>query len=126
DFINFTLSIASRRDETLRPVYSVVPTEALDERTAPDLEGYRGDGPVRIGNAAAGQAQHDTYGSIILAATPMFFDRRLPRPGDDGRFGLLESVGERAVAASFHPDAGISESHSRHLVRHQPSGVCCR
>ena len=28
------------------------------------------------------QAQHDVYGSIILAATPMFFDRRLPKPGD--------------------------------------------
>ncbi len=67
EFISFTLSIASNPDEELRPLYSVVSNINVDERIAPDLEGYRGDGPVRIGNAAVGQAQHDTYGSVILA-----------------------------------------------------------
>lgn len=90
DFITFTLGLAANPDQALRPVYSVVPSNSLDERIAPDLQGYRGDGPVRIGNAAANQVQHDTYGSIILAAMPMFFDRRLPRPGDEGLFQLLE------------------------------------
>jgi GH15 family glucan-1,4-alpha-glucosidase len=124
DFINFTLSIASKRDEALRPVYSVVPTEALEERTAPDLQGYRGDGPVRIGNAAADQAQHDTYGSIILAATPMFFDRRLPRPGDDGLFRLLESLGERAAATALQPDAGIWEYRGRTRIHTHSVAMC--
>ena len=55
-------------------------------RIAAILKGYQGDGPVRIGNAAAAQNQHDTYGSIILAAMPMFFDRRLPDSGDKGLF----------------------------------------
>ena len=90
EFISFTLSIASKPDQELRPVYSVVPTTTIEERIAPDLEGYRGDGPVRIGNAAVDQVQHDAYGSVILAAMPMFFDRRLPRPGDEGLFHLLE------------------------------------
>ena len=98
EFISFTLSIASKSDHELRPVYSVVQTTSIEERTAPDLEGYRGDGPVRIGNAAVDQIQHDTYGSVILAAMPMFFDRRLPRPGDEGLFHLLESLGDRAAA----------------------------
>ena len=43
---------------------------------------HGGDGPVRVGNAAVNQAQHDSYGSIILATMPMFFDRRLPTPGE--------------------------------------------
>ena len=90
EFISFTLSIASKPDQELRPLYSVVPTTDIEERIAPDLAGYRGDGPVRIGNAAVNQVQHDTYGSVILAAMPMFFDRRLPRPGDEGLFHLLE------------------------------------
>ena len=38
-------------------------------------------GPVRIGNAAVNQNQHDAYGSVILSAMPMFFDKRLPRAG---------------------------------------------
>src|SRR5437763_5847132 len=81
-FISFIFGIASNPHEPLRPVYSVVPIEAMDEKTAPALKGYRGDGPVRIGNAAAGQVQNDTYGSVILAAMPMIYDRRLPRLGD--------------------------------------------
>src|SRR5581483_9581882 len=95
DFIMYTLGIASNTN-SMRPVYGIVPTEPLHERTTPDLKGYRGDGPVRVGNAAAEQSQHDTYGSIVLAAMPMFFDRRLPRLGDKGLFRLLEMLGERA------------------------------
>jgi GH15 family glucan-1,4-alpha-glucosidase len=76
-FISFILGIAS--EDPLRPVYSVVPTDPMDEIIAPNLNGYRNDGPVRIGNAAVHQRQHDTFGSIILAAMPMFFDRRLPQ-----------------------------------------------
>ena len=87
----------------MRPVYSVVPTDPMDESTATELKGYRGDGPVRIGNAAAAQVQHDTYGSVILAAMPMFFDRRLPRPGDEGLFRLLETLGAKAGELALKP-----------------------
>src|SRR5262249_11376432 len=124
DFINFTLGIAANREEALRPVYSVVPTDALEELTAPDLKGYRGDGPVRIGNAAAEQAQHDTYGSIILAATPMFFDRRLPRPGDESLFRLLESLGHVAAKHALRPDAGIWEYRGRSRVHTHSAAMC--
>ena len=101
DFIAFTLSIASNPSEQMRPVYGVVPIDPMDERTATELKGYRGDGPVRIGNAAARQVQNDTYGSVILAAMPMFYDRRLPRLGDEGLFRLLETLGGQGGRARF-------------------------
>src|SRR5215831_21095687 len=107
EFISFTLGIASNPDGLLRPVYSVVPTDPLDEWTAKELMGYRGDGPVRIGNAAAEQVQNDTYGSIILAAMPMFYDRRLPRLGDEGLFRLLETLGGKAGELALEADNGI-------------------
>ena len=124
EFISFTLSIASKLDHELRPVYSIVPTTSIEERTAPDLEGYRGDGPVRIGNAAVDQIQHDTYGSVILAAMPMFFDRRLPRPGDEGLFHLLESLGDRAARKAFEPDAGIWEYRGRSRIHTHSAAMC--
>ena len=124
EFISFTLSIASKSDHELRPLYSVVPTTAIEERIAPDLEGYRGDGPVRIGNAAVDQVQHDAYGSVILAAMPMFFDRRLPRPGDEGLFHLLESLGNRAAAKAFEPDAGIWEYRGRQRIHTHSAAMC--
>ena len=124
EFISFTLSIASKPDQELRPVYSVVPSTTLAERTAPDLAGYRGDGPVRIGNAAVDQVQHDAYGSVILAAMPMFFDRRLPRPGDEGLFHLLETLGSRAAKKAFEPDAGIWEYRGRQRVHTHSAAMC--
>jgi GH15 family glucan-1,4-alpha-glucosidase len=124
EFISFTLGIASNPDGPLRPVYSVVPTDPLDEWTASELAGYRGDGLVRIGNAAAEQAQHDAYGSIILAATPMFFDRRLPRPGDAGLFRLLETLGDKAAETAFVPDAGIWEYRGRKRIHTHSAAMC--
>jgi GH15 family glucan-1,4-alpha-glucosidase len=124
DFINFILSIASASDGQLRPVYSVVPTDPLTEWTAPRLKGYRGDGPVRIGNAASEQVQQDTYGSIILAAMPAFFDRRLPRPGDAGLFRLLETLGEKAARGAFEPDSGIWEYRGRRRIHTHSVAMC--
>jgi GH15 family glucan-1,4-alpha-glucosidase len=122
DFISFTLGIAS--EEVVKPVYSVVPSDSMEEEIAENLKGYRGDGPVRIGNAAAGQVQHDTYGSIILAAMPMFFDRRLPRPGDTGLFHLLERLGVIAEKSAFEPDAGIWEYRGRMRVHTHSVAMC--
>jgi GH15 family glucan-1,4-alpha-glucosidase len=124
DFISFILGVAANPDEVLRPVYSVVPTDPMDERIAAQLKGYRGDGPVRIGNAAVQQTQHDTYGSIILAAMPMFFDRRLPRPGDESLFRLLETLGVKAERFALEPDAGIWEYRGRQRVHTHSAAMC--
>jgi GH15 family glucan-1,4-alpha-glucosidase len=122
DFISFILGIAS--GEFIRPVYSIVPADPMEERIATGLKGYRNNAPVRIGNAAVGQVQHDTYGSIILAAMPMFFDRRLPRPGDAGLFNLLESLGFEAARLAFEPDAGIWEYRGRNRVHTHSAAMC--
>jgi GH15 family glucan-1,4-alpha-glucosidase len=124
DYISYILNIASGRFETLRPVYSVVSTDPMDERIESGLRGYRGDGPVRVGNEAAVQDQHDTYGSIILAATPMFFDRRLPRMGDAALFHRLEPLGEQAAALAMTPDAGIWEFRGRKRIHTHSAAMC--
>ena len=141
DFISYTLSIASNPNEIMRPVYGVVPIEPMDETTAPALKGYRGDGPVRIGNAAAEQVQNDTYGSIILAAMPMFYDRRLPRLGDEGCFGCWNRWAPKRASSPWRPTtvfgstAGASASTPIRLRcagpaatgwRRLPPGWACR
>ena len=123
DFISYILTVVSQ-NENLRPVYSIVPTDTMEERIAPNLAGYRGDGPVRIGNAAARQDQHDTYGSVILAATPMFFDRRLPRMGDADLFRRLEPLGEKAAALALTPDSGIWEFRGRKRIHTHSAAMC--
>jgi GH15 family glucan-1,4-alpha-glucosidase len=124
DFISFILGIVSNAEGPLRPVYGVVPSALLEERTASNLGGYRGFGPVRVGNAAAQQSQNDVYGSIILAAMPMFFDRRLPRPGDEALFRILESLGEKAARFALEPDSGIWEYRGRRRVHTHSAAMC--
>ena len=124
DFISYILTISTGREGAVDPLYGIVPTDGLDERIAPALSGYRGDGPVRVGNAAAGQVQHDVYGSIIMAATPMFFDRRLPRPGDAALFHSIERLGEQAARLALAPDAGLWEFRERQNVHTHSAAMC--
>ena len=124
DYISYILTIASGATNEMQPVYSIVSTDPLDERIVSDLKGYRGDGPVRIGNAAVAQNQHDTYGSVILAATPMFFDRRLPRMGDENLFRRLEPLGEKAAELALAPDSGIWEFRERRRVHTHSVAMC--
>ena len=124
EFISYILSVAAGRADRLKPLYGVVHTDALEERTAEALAGYNGERPVRIGNAAVDQDQHDVYGSIIMAATPMFFDRRLPNPGDAALFKAIEPLGEQAARLALEPDAGIWEYRGRKRVHTYSAAMC--
>ena len=73
-------------------------------------------GPVRVGNAAYTQIQHDAYGQIILSNAQAFFDERLFRPATAEDFAALERVGERAFGMHDKPDAGLWEFRTRASV----------
>ena len=100
----------------IQPLYSVMGGTALVEEVAPALAGYRGMGPVRVGNAAYTQVQHDCYGQIVLPTTQAFFDQRLLRRADKGDFESLEKVGEMAWLMHDQPDAGLWEFRTRQEV----------
>ena len=108
----------------IQPVLGVGLERALAEQTAPALQGYRGMGPVRIGNQAHEHFQHDTYGNVILGAAPAFFDQRLYMNAGKEAFALLEPLGEQAWQLHDQPDAGIWELRTRARV-HTSSSVMC-
>lgn len=123
-YINYILTVAADRDAPLKPVHSIVPGDPLTEEIAPDLAGFLGNGPVRVGNLAEIQNQHDVYGSVILAATQMFVDERLPRMGDKALFHALEPLGERALRLALTPDSGIWEYRGRQRVHTHSAALC--
>src|SRR5690606_11868994 len=80
------------RGGQIQPLYSVMGEGQLSEEVAEHLAGYRGMGPVRVGNAAYTQIQHDCYGQIVLPTVQGFFDRRFLRMADERDFASLEDV----------------------------------
>jgi len=104
------------RGGQIQPLYSVMGQSELNETTASYLAGYRGMGPVRRGNAAYKQIQHDCYGQIVLPSAQGFFDQRLLRPADDTDFASLEEVGQMAWNMHDQPDAGLWEFRTREEV----------
>ena len=123
-YLGYIINVAARGDSLLQPVYRVNGLPDMDEREVDTLPGYRGMGPVRVGNQAWQQIQNDVYGSAILAATHAFVDRRLSMLGNEGLFRQLEPLGERAIQVHDQPDAGLWELRgSLHI--HTFSVVMC-
>jgi GH15 family glucan-1,4-alpha-glucosidase len=125
-YMRFILNItaASGKDRPPQPLYGVTGRAALEESSVQTLDGYRGMGPVRVGNAAYTQIQHDIYGAVIMAATQAFFDSRLLQPGDATLFRELEALGRHALESFGLPDAGIWEFRER-AQPHTHSGIMC-
>ena len=125
-YMRFILNItaAAGKDRPPQPLYGVTGLAALDEFSVESLDGYRGMGPVRVGNAAYTQIQHDIYGAVVLAATQAFFDSRLLQPGDESLFRELETLGRHALESFGLPDAGIWQFRER-AQPHTHSGIMC-
>ncbi len=124
-YLGYIVNIAATAPGgNLQPVYGVSGRAALDEVLVDSLPGFRGMGPVRVGNAAFAQVQNDVYGSTVLSATHVFFDERLVRPGNEALFHQLEALGEAAVRVHDQPDVGIWEFRSNAKV-HTFSAVMC-
>jgi pentatricopeptide repeat protein len=116
--------VGAAPDGHLQPVYGIALERRLQERVITTLAGYRGMGPVRIGNQAYEHLQHDVYGNVILAASQAFFDRRLLRPATAQDFARLEQVGEQAYRVYATPDASMWELRTRERV-HTSSALMC-
>ncbi len=108
----------------IQPLYGVQGESVLIESEAPRLAGYRGMGPVRVGNLAYEQVQHDAYGQIILSNVQAFFDQRLFRMAGREDLEALERVGERAVELFDQPDAGLWELRTRQSVHTYSAAMC--
>ena len=120
-FRRFVQRSAAGSAEELQIVYGLGGERRLVELTLDDLDGYGGARPVRIGNAAARQHQHDVYGELLDLAWAWHRQGRSP-DADAWRF-LVELVNEAAKRWTT-PDRGIWELRGppRHLVH---SKVLC-
>jgi GH15 family glucan-1,4-alpha-glucosidase len=120
-FRRFVQRSAAGSAQELQIMYGLGGERRLVELTLDDLEGFGGARPVRIGNAAARQHQHDVYGELLDLAWA--WHQRGKTPGaDDWRF--LSELVNAAADRWTTPDHGIWELRGQpvHLVH---SKVMC-
>jgi len=108
--------VVETRGEHIQPLYGIGLERSLPESICENLSGYRGMGPVRVGNQAHEHYQHDVYGNVILGATQAFYDHRLLHRAGLPEFQRLEQAGEQAVKVFGQPDAGMWELRTRARV----------
>ena len=124
-YLSYIMNIAAEAgDNELKPLYGISGRSETDESIVETLSGYRGMGPVRRGNQAFEQVQHDVYGAVVLSSMQVFFDRRLIKSGTVADFKRLEALGEWARRKYDQPDAGLWEYRGRKRV-HTFSSIMC-
>lgn len=125
NYVRFLLdAVVREKSSVLHPVYPIGSNSSLDEREMPALVGYRGMGPVRVGNAAASQRQNDVYGSVVLSAAQIFWDTRIPALGGVDLYRRLSPLGEMALQSALVPDAGLWEYRNRSDVFTYSATMC--
>ncbi|MGQ2922524.1 MAG: glycoside hydrolase family 15 protein [Hydrogenophaga sp.] len=116
--------VMGARGGHIQPLHGIGLERELPESICDTLPGYRGMGPVRVGNQAQEHFQHDVYGNVVLAAAQAFHDQRLLHRAGRAEFEQLEAVGERAASIYDQPDAGMWELRTRARV-HTSSALMC-
>jgi GH15 family glucan-1,4-alpha-glucosidase len=105
DFFSFIADVAQQHDD-LQIMYGIGGESDLAEYELDHLPGYAGSRPVRIGNAAAKQQQHDVWGALLDSV----YLHNKAADHIDGRIWPI--LGKQVQAAIKHwrePDAGIWE-----------------
>ena len=105
DFLYF-LADAASGERDLQIMYGVGGEAELTERTLDYLHGYEGARPVRIGNAAYQQSQHDAWGAVVDSA---YLHTRSRDRLDERIWPMLVRQVEAAVRHWREPDRGMWE-----------------
>ncbi|WP_028801143.1 glycoside hydrolase family 15 protein [Streptomyces sp. 142MFCol3.1] len=104
-----------------RIMYDLHGDPVPDEVEDSELEGYQRSAPVRWGNGAADQRQHDVYGEILDCAHQWLRSDKAIQPALWARLATLADAAEQAWR---QPDQGIWEVRSEGRVFTYSAGLC--
>ncbi|MBA2341901.1 MAG: glycoside hydrolase family 15 protein, partial [Thermoleophilaceae bacterium] len=106
DFFYFIADVTEAEEGQLQIMYGIDGRAELEESTLDHLSGYEGAKPVRIGNGAYDQDQHDVWGAVLDSVYLHTKSRdHLP----DRIWPILKRQVETAIDKWREPDRGIWE-----------------
>jgi GH15 family glucan-1,4-alpha-glucosidase len=106
DFFSFLAELAEAEHGELQIMYGIGGESELPEGTLDHLSGYEGARPVRVGNGAHTQTQHDIWGAILDS---FYLHTKSRDQLPDRIWPLLVRQVESALANWRKPDQGIWE-----------------
>jgi alpha,alpha-trehalase len=105
DFFYFLADIAEQ-DNDLQIMYGIGGERELPESELDHLSGYDGARPVRVGNGAWDQRQHDVWGVLLDS---LFLHTRSRDRLDERRWPMIRQQVEAALRHWREPDQGLWE-----------------
>ena len=106
DFFYFIRDVASKTDDELQIMYGIGGEATLTEEMLLHLDGYEHAQPVRVGNGAYAQRQHDVWGALLDS----IYLHTKSRDGlAESTWEILRKQVDHAIAAWREPDRGIWE-----------------
>lgn len=117
-FIDWMMRTVPTKDDSLQIMYGIRGEKDLTERTLPHFAGYHGSRPVRVGNAAFNQEQHDIFGVVMDVIHQDLLLRQRTPEALDRIWTQARSIVRTVAAAWREPDRGIWEirGEKRHFV----------
>jgi len=106
-FVSFLRDVAEAGP--LQPVFGIGGERNLPEVHLDHLAGFGGARPVRIGNAAYEQRQHDLMGEMILCLETIASDPRVVLDDAEAIHGLVVRLANKAIRLSETDDTGLWE-----------------
>jgi GH15 family glucan-1,4-alpha-glucosidase len=117
-FLNFIIDVVPDKDEKIQIMYGINKEKNLKERILTHLSGYEDSFPVRIGNAAYKQKQHDIYGILMDVIYQQFSLFDVSLENSEELWTITRSI-IRIVKNNWRkPDRGIWEirNEQRHFT----------
>jgi len=105
DFLSFIGDVADS-DEDLQIMYCIGGERDLTEYTLDHLPGYANSRPVRVGNAAFAQKQHDVWGALLDS---VYLHSKTADHLDNRVWPILGKQVDAALKHWREPDAGLWE-----------------
>jgi GH15 family glucan-1,4-alpha-glucosidase len=115
DFMQFVADLERNEDGALQIMYGLGGERDLQERILPELTGYEGASPVRVGNGAYMQRQNDVFGAVLDS---VYLHTKMGGHIPQRLWSVIQDQARCADAVWRTPDQGIWEARGepKHYV----------
>jgi len=118
DFLDFIISIIPKKDNKMQIMYGIRGEKDLTEHILEHLKGYKNSKPVRIGNAAYFQRQHDIVGVLMDIILQDFENYTISSDRSEDLWTIVRTVMHKIERHWHEADKGIWEirGEEQHFV----------